>query len=94
MGPEILHALHAHPLVQPIMAELEHRGEGRIALACHSPAVWVEALRNDAGRYELVARIERPEWWVPKLDTREDHVQKLTTWLARRLRGQWDARRA
>ena len=92
MAQDILHALHAHPLVQPIMEELERRGEGKIMVGCHTNAVWAEALRVGAGQYEVSARIEHPEWWQPKLNTREDHVRKLTAYLAGRLREQWDAR--
>ena len=91
MAQDILRAIHAHPWVQPIMEELERRGEGKILVSCHANAVWTEALRIGAGQYELMARIEHPEWWVPKLDTREDHVRKLTAYLARRPREQWDA---
>lgn len=42
--------------------------------------------------YELVVRSEYPEWWHPKLDTRQDHVRRLVAWRARRLREQGDAR--
>jgi hypothetical protein len=94
MGREIIHALHAHPLVRPIMEELERRREGKILLGCHANAVWAEALRTGGAQYEVSARIEHPEWWVPKMDAREDHVRKLVAWLARRLSEQWDARQS